>query len=167
MPVLLGLPIMLCSRTCKVGLIGYAMISFEADEYGSGIHMWNVTKQDVTEYAKVSRLGLNDMRNLSVADEDLFVACECLTDSIWTIDIHDQALDIIAVPSGFHPQPDKQNFLLRSSFALDELFLLSDQYFNQDSRVYATIQNMDAGNAWTLYQHGVADHRCRNHQCSF
>lgn len=62
-PVLLGLPIMLSSRTSKFGLIGYATISFEADGYGSGIHMWNVTKQDVTEYAKVSRLGSNDMRN--------------------------------------------------------------------------------------------------------
>ncbi|MCJ1463343.1 hypothetical protein MMC07_001950 [Pseudocyphellaria aurata] len=35
------------------GLIGYVVISFEADKYGSGVHMWNVTKQDVVEYAKL------------------------------------------------------------------------------------------------------------------
>lgn len=35
-------------------------ISIEADKYGSGVHMWNVTKQDVVEYAKVRPIGQND-----------------------------------------------------------------------------------------------------------
>lgn len=53
----MNMPTVLSSYTYQVGLIGYTTISLEADKYGSGIHMWNVTEQDFTEYAKVRVIG--------------------------------------------------------------------------------------------------------------
>ena len=37
-----------------MGLVGYAIISFEADKHGSGIHQSQVAESDRREFSKVS-----------------------------------------------------------------------------------------------------------------
>lgn len=36
-----------------MGLVGYAVISFEADKHGSGIDQWEVAESDRREFSKV------------------------------------------------------------------------------------------------------------------
>lgn len=40
-----------------MGLVGYALISFEADKHGCGIHQWLVHESDFREFSKVNKTG--------------------------------------------------------------------------------------------------------------
>ena len=112
--------------------MAYAVISFEADKHGCGIHQWLVHDSDFREFSKVNRRAIAQETLLIVADSEHCPNC------IRSIDLPHEVVH----PPVIHPRVctilQEDNIHLHPVAHLVQLFLLLGRHNSQDFRVHAT-----------------------------
>ncbi|RJE27072.1 60S ribosomal protein L36 [Aspergillus sclerotialis] len=116
-------------------LIGYAVITFKADQHGSGIHQSEVEKGDLMEYAKVSSKRF-PMPSFNVRIPNGTARIH-FANRLRPINLHNKAINPPPVPPSLHTVIQKQDLLLHSPTHLGKLCLLPNKHDDQDLSMLA------------------------------